>query len=373
MQKSFMPLKLTSRQKLVRETRRFGRQLGALVLRPWGHVARVAYDLQRRRSVRVTEGAQALQDEVAVILIYQPNGVLESTFWQIRWMAERGVTVIVVSNAPLNEDDRADLASNTYIVVERPNVGYDFGGYREGIMQLLDRGIHPSALYVMNDSVWFPLSETSDVLECSRAAAEDLWGLFVGLNWRRRKIGNLYNNHIQSYFFRFSGTILGDPAFARYWRRMSLVSSKHIVVEQKELLFTGYFSELGYSVGGLYNWREVVDFLLALDDEQMMHDILIHQAQFLRNEAAVILPLLNSGRMTALEVRDVLRDKIDSTSIFGFSTAMHPAIMAALDFPFLKKQHAPIYIGQRAKLIELGLHHTFPDAVRREVESWNRS
>ncbi|WP_042245290.1 hypothetical protein [Paracoccus sp. PAMC 22219] len=73
-EKPFMPPEKTLAQKLDRETRRVGRQIAALVLPSWGHVARAAHDLRRHKTVRVTEGAQPLMDEVAVLLIYQRAG-----------------------------------------------------------------------------------------------------------------------------------------------------------------------------------------------------------------------------------------------------------------------------------------------------------
>ncbi|TGN60504.1 hypothetical protein E4L95_10580 [Paracoccus liaowanqingii] len=370
-QKSFMPPKLTLSQKLAQETRRLGRQVAGLVLPSWGHVARVAYDRRRARSVRVSEGVQAALDEISVLVIYQPAGLLDSTCWQVRWMAARGVAAVVVSNAPLSDDDRQTLAGMAHLVVERPNVGYDFGGYREGILQLSERGIRPRALYVMNDSMWFPLSEDSDILDRSRAAPEDVLGLFVDLDWRQRTIGNLDGSHIQSYFFRFSQRLLEDPEFWRYWTKMSLVSSKRIVIELRELRLARHFAERGYRVGGLHSWKQVVHYLLTLDDEDTMGQILRHQCQVNRKDAAVIEPLLHKGGLSALDIRDALRDQISRTNILVFSTALHPAVMTALGFPFLKKQRVPMMVGKRAKIIESGLHRDFPDPIAREVETWD--
>lgn len=371
-EKPFMPPEKTLSEKLVRETRRVGRQIAALVLPSWGHVARAAHDLRRHKTVHVTEGAQPLMDEVAVLLIYQPRGLLDSTLWQLRWMASQGVSVVVVTNAPLAADDRARLAELSHLVVERPNLGYDFGGYREGVLQVLDRGIRPKALYIMNDSMWFPLSEDSDVLKRSRAAPEDLWGLFIDLDQQHRETGDMNAQHVQSYFFRFSGRMVRDPDFDRYWRKMSLVNEKRIVIQLRELGLTRHFRKLGYSVGGLHSWRDVVQFLLTLDDEQMMRDILHHQAQVNRKDSRLLDPLLADPTLSALQIRDMLRERIDNTELLVFSTALHPAVMTSLGFPFLKKQRVEMMVGKRAKMIELGLHAAYPEPIRREVEMWDK-
>ncbi|PTE23535.1 hypothetical protein C5F48_01450 [Cereibacter changlensis JA139] len=366
-----MPPEKTGREKLAREVRRLGRQMAGLVLPSWGHVARLAHDRQRSKTVSVTDGRQGLQDELAVLLIYQPKGLLDSTLWQIRWMAARGVSTIVVTNAPLSATDRDRLAEIAHLVIERPNVGYDFGGYREGILQVLDRGIRPRALYLMNDSTWFPLSEDSDVLDRSRAAPEDLWGLFVDFDMHIRHKGDLSAQHLQSYFYRFSERLMQDPEFEQYWRKMSLVSEKRVVIKLRELGLTRHFSKLGYSVGGLHSWREVAEFLLSLNDEKMMRDILNHQAQVSRKDARLLDPLLQDPNLTALQIRDQLREDIDTTRLLAFAIGLHPAVMKSLGFPFLKKLRIPMLVAKRSKLVELGLHAAYPEAIRREIEMWD--
>ncbi|MEH6774184.1 MAG: rhamnan synthesis F family protein [Cereibacter changlensis] len=369
--KNFMPPEKTGREKLAREVRRLGRQMAGLVLPSWGHVARLAHDRQRGKTVSVTDGRQGLQDELAVLLIYQPKGLLDSTLWQIRWMAARGVSIIVVTNAPLSATDRDRLAEIAHLVIERPNVGYDFGGYREGILQMLDRGIRPSALYLMNDSMWFPLSEDSDVLDRSRAAPEDIWGLFIDLDYQHRRKGDVSRQHIQSYFYRFSEKIIGSSDFERYWRRMPLINEKRIVIQLRELRLTSHFSNLGYSIGALHSWREVIDFLLTLNDEQMMRDILQHQARVNPKDAILLDPLLQDTCLTSLQIRDLLRDKIEKLDILSLTIGLHPTVMTSLGFPFLKKLRRSMLVAKRSKMVELGLHAACPEPIRREIETWD--
>lgn len=370
---SYLPPKKTKSEKFVREVKRLGRQLSFYVLPTWGHLTRINYDRRRATDVRTTEGMKSLEDEVMILLIYQPKGLLDSTMWQIEWMAAKGIATIVISNLPLSDADRTRLQAISYLVVERPNVGYDFGGYREGILQLVDRGIRPKTLYVLNDSMWFPLTEDSDVIERCRAAPEDLWGLFVDLDWRHRLTGNLDGKHIQSYFFRFSEHVLQDQRFWDYWLKMSVISSKRVVINVRELKLAPHFADMGFSVGGLHSWQEVVDYLLALDDEDKMAAILEHQPQVRKGDAIIIEPYLQKQGLSALQIRDELRDQIADTHIFLHSTAIHPFLMMDLGFPFLKKTRISIMIAKRRKLVELGLHNTFHETVRREVETWDKN
>ncbi|WP_406720170.1 MULTISPECIES: rhamnan synthesis F family protein [Thioclava] len=330
-------------------------------------------DLQRSRKVHVIEGQQVATQDVVVLLVYQPKGILASTYWQLDWLAKQGLSVVLVSNTKISDADKAKLSPLTRLIVERPNIGYDFGGYREGVLQVLDRKMAPRNLYVMNDSMWFPLSEDSDVIDQSRAAPEDVWGLFVDLDWRHRKAGNHHRTHVQSYFFRFSQKVVQDPRFDRYWRKMSIVNDKRLVIKMRELKLANHFADLGFSVGGLHSWAEVRDFLINLDDEEMMDAILRLQCSVKRHDARIIQPLLERGDMTALQIRDALSDKIEATNLFVFSTALHPYVMRSLGFPFLKKQRVAEMIGARAKILELGLEAEFPPAIRDEVAVWDKN
>ena len=205
-----------------------------------------------------------------------------------------------------------------------------------------------------------PAPTDSDALLVERAAAGDHRAYELLVIKYQRKIERLI------------GRMVRDPDFDRYWRKMSLVNEKRIVIQLRELGLTRHFRKLGYSVGGLHSWREVVQFLLTLDDEQMMRDILHHQAQVNRKDSRLLDPLLADPTLSALQIRDMLRERIDNTELLVFSTALHPAVMTSLGFPFLKKQRVEMMVGKRAKMIELGLHAAYPEPIRREVEMWDK-
>lgn len=108
------------------------------------------YDVARSHQAQVWQGNAPLQDEVAVFLIYQETGVSDSILFTLSWLKDQGAAAVVVSNAPLTDSDKTRLMDLSYLVIQRPNLGYDFGGYREGILTVLERGtrryhLHPEA------------------------------------------------------------------------------------------------------------------------------------------------------------------------------------------------------------------------------------
>ncbi|MEL6914873.1 MAG: rhamnan synthesis F family protein [Pseudomonadota bacterium] len=357
--------------KAKRELMRLRRQISDPFAPTVGTLNRLAYDYRRPSRVKVFNGAADLEDDVAILLLFQPNGLLNSTIYQIEWLKKCGVSVVVVSNVELSEKDRATLEEKCHLVVERPNVGYDFGGYREGILQLYDRGILPRYLFVMNDSAWLPVQKDCDLISQAREASEDLWGIIMSLDVRPRKRRDFEMEHVQSFFFRFSPALANSRAFKRYWKNAPILNSRRLVIKHFETRMTDHFKRLGYTVGARTNWRDVRRHILALENEQELRAILKQLGASRDREVLSILPELDSGRLSALEVRDRLHDRIQENRAAFYSFAMHPYIMEEFCFPFLKKSRSEEMVAMRTELRRLGMHCEFPEAARAEVEAWD--
>lgn len=181
--------------KIQREFERVKKQVQSLRWYVWGPVNRWLYDRRRARDVQVSTGDVPAGDEAAVMLIYQPEAVPESIFFTLSWLGAQGLAPVVVSNLPLSDTDRARLCGLSHLVIERPNAGYDFGGYREGVLTVLERGIGSRAIHVMNDSMWFPLTEDLDAIRQAQSDPSDLYGLLCNVVTQGRQ-----RSYLQSYF-----------------------------------------------------------------------------------------------------------------------------------------------------------------------------
>ncbi|MEL6464111.1 MAG: rhamnan synthesis F family protein [Pseudomonadota bacterium] len=357
--------------KIKRESSRIARQLSGLVLPLLGYVNRFIYDSRRASTVTTHRGMVDLKDEVSILLVYQPNGILDSTIAQIQWLSDNGQSVLLVSNTKITDEDRYKLIPMCFLIVERPNLGYDFGGYREGVLQLRDRDIIPKFLYIMNDSIWLPISNDANVIREGREASEDVWGIFLSLDTKPRTRGAIDDEHIQSFFFRFSSSVLKDPGFWSYWEKMSLINSKRIVIKLRELQMGNYFKKLGYKIGALYNWKEIRSYILENNNEEEIYAIIKQQCVLRDRHAKSILPLIDSSQLSAVDARDQMSEQIKKHKTLFYSFAMHPYVMSKFKFPFLKKAYSDDMIAMRRELVRLGLHNDFLPEVRREVATWD--
>lgn len=346
--------------KIGREFQRLRRQLGGAHWYLSGGWQRRRYDARRAETVRVSEGNAPWRDEAAIVLLYQPAGISAATLFTLSWLRAGNVAAVAVSNLPLATGDRELLQRHCSLVIERPNLGYDFGGYREGIMTLIERGLPARALYVMNDSIWFPLRESTDVLQRARACPSDLYGLLCNEVTRGGK-----RRYLQSYFFRFGRLLLHSKEFRDYWRHLPLMNDKHQVVHRCERRLTGHFTDRGFSLGFRHHSRDLTEALLALDD-----DGLADAARFMMDaggkDRARLAPLLGSSLPFA-QIRPDIEALIRDRRVQSTFSAAHPGVLMQMGVPFLKKADTEPLRAQRRWLVKLGLAAELAAPIRAEI------
>ncbi|MDO5620923.1 MAG: rhamnan synthesis F family protein [Paracoccus sp. (in: a-proteobacteria)] len=348
-----------------KETQRLREQLDSLQWWWRGPLLRRRYDRQRDRLVMRVRGELSAAPEMAVLLIYQPDGMLDSTLFTLDWLVGQGVAPVVVSNLPLSPADLDRLRARAHLVIQRPNSGYDFGGYREGILTILEQGLTPQALYVMNDSMWFPLREDCDAIAHARASSADMFGLFRNCAPR----GDRWD-HLQSYFFRFSGRLVASDQFRRYWQDMSLIDNKRAVIRRYERKLTGHFQKHGFNVDSIHTRADLIQAILALDDAdlRMVVDYLIATDP---KDADRLRPLVETGQPFA-QIRPQIEALVQARKVNNSYSAAHPLLLEKLGVSFLKKGRGPGFVVQRAALHQLGLDAGYYPSVRAEVAGWDQ-
>lgn len=329
-------------------------------------IRRTRYDLHRKHSVKRFDGKQPASDTMAIILIYQKNGILPSLIRQLEHFAAKGISCVIVANHPLSQLDRQQLESHTHFMVERPNLGYDFGGYREGILSLREAGLTPRNLFVLNDSVWFPLRSDCRLIDDALADPADVYGIFYNTK-------NVEENHrhLQSYFYRFGAGLLDNPEFDTFWKRLPLYGSKRQVVRRCEVKLTGYFRSLGCSVGARYRPEDVVAASDNLTDSEAKQVAAWHATTTLRGRS-IFAKLAQMDPDT--EAWPAARQKAfhDSRFRYYFIDA-HPLILfRQIHSPFVKKSRELHFCAQRHALLQSDLHKDFEPHIRQEIETWDK-
>jgi lipopolysaccharide biosynthesis protein len=212
------------------------------------------YDRRALNFLKVREGDQPLSDRVAVFVLFQPSGLAPSTFFTLDHLLKNGWSPLVISNAPLTESDAADVSRRAAKVMERPNVGYDFGAYRESIRYLDRIGHRLERLILMNDSTWFPLREDDDSLARMEASGADL----VGHIYKIEDIKDRGRDHVESHLLMFSRRALEDEAFQRFWNCFVMSNRRDVTIESGEKRITQVGIAAGWAPKGLLSRETLI-------------------------------------------------------------------------------------------------------------------
>lgn len=318
------------------------------------------YDRSLRREIRRFEGGRPATPRVAVVLIYPGTGLLPSHLHTLGYLAQKGYAPFVVSNLPLPEADRARLLPAVWRYLERPNFGYDFGGYRDGVLELADEVKRLERLLLLNDSTWFPLPNTEDWLEAVEALGVDFAGAatnygtprpehesFREIVWNYR--ASHRNFHYCSFALCLRPTVLRHRGFLRYWQGLRLSDKKKRTVRRGEIGLSQWMLRNGFSHAATLDVRNLDRDLAALTDARLFEvarDLIIPEDPRLRALKSELLA------DPAVERRDLEKLVLLAVSRQGSSYALARYAISE-GHPFLKK--SPLWLSAEGSRISLRL------------------
>ncbi len=260
------------------------------------------YDSVLSRQVKRHSGTLPLSQEIGVYLIFPSHGVLPSHLRMLREMKAAGIAPFVVSNLPLSEENRAQLAPLAAFILERPNVGYDFGGYRDAVLELVDQLPDLKRLWLLNDSTWLipqPTSwfEDARALNVDFAAATSNFATprvdpdrFRDIDWAFSV--DHKNFHYASYALGIGSKILRDSDFLTYWQKLEIRNDKSRTVRRGEIGLSKWVLAKGYSHRATCEVDRLDIELAVLDDVEIdciAHDLIIPENPWLESQKTRIL------------------------------------------------------------------------------------
>lgn len=259
------------------------------------------HDRLRPETVRVQAGEVTSRSKVAVLLIFQPGGVPPTVELTCRHLVSKGYAPLIVSNSPLSPADRLALLPWCWHLMERPNFGYDFGGYRDALWWLEPQRENVQRLLILNDSVWFPAFEGEQLLDRLEMSPNDVTGALAAEDRRSRQAaGKARPLFLSSFMLMVSLKVLRSENFWRFWRDYRCSDSKHRTIRQGERGFSAAMSQQGsFSIGAVHT-RAQLDALITGADEPVAYEWLAG--------LVTLDPALESRRLVLLgqAVRDEL-------------------------------------------------------------------
>ncbi len=181
--------------------------------------------------------------KVCLFAQYDPAGrLLPHVIAYLRQLRDCGYAVHLAASGLENLDDAgaAALRSMHVAVHVRPNVGHDFGAWRD----LLRSGAADGAAQVLlaNDSVFGPVGQLAPLVSRMEAQGLDVWGMVESreLGW-----------HLQSWFLNMTAEALGRLAVQRVFDQPFEAMTKPEIVVRGELALGAAFQAEGLRCGAV--------------------------------------------------------------------------------------------------------------------------
>ncbi|MFW8635940.1 rhamnan synthesis F family protein [Cribrihabitans pelagius] len=340
------------------------------------------YDMVLARQIRTTAGRLPCGTRVAIYLIYPQGGLLPSHRLALDYMRENGYAPLVVSNLPLGGEDMAYLQDNSWRVIERPNVGYDFGGYRDGFLSISDAVYGLERVVFLNDSSWFPLPGSRNWLKEAEGLGVDYAAAATSFGIPRVKPDQyqlvqwdydpgLRNFHYGSYAISVGAGMLGDARYERYWRSYPLTKEKNKVVRRGEIGMTRFALKHGFSHGATYDIRSLPGVLQNCSDAEI--NAYARSLNFLDDFPSKalmdrVLPGLDAER--SRQDRETLISLMLATAArIGVSYVLPKLLYDKHGFPFLKKSLVSVNKENSDRITEFAEALDGPDGavIREEI------
>jgi Rhamnan synthesis protein F len=358
--------------KIRRELDTARQQLLAIPERLIGPARQRRLDSQFPSGFRVMNGAASLGPRVAIFLVYQPRGMSASAVATCRHLSERGYSVVLVANSPVSAADEASLGRWVWRFVERPNFGYDFGGYRDGIRLLWHWSVSPESLIILNDSVWFPLDQNETMLVSMEASNAGFLGAL-----RHVDLPETDTEHagiFLSYFFLIKRAVLTSEVFINYWNAYVSTSNKYLTVRRGERGFSRTLFAAGVPSEGLYSRDR---FMAAVERQPaaFLRQTLVYGAYTdpgLEQARDALLRADATSEVWRRQAIDHIRAVVNKRN---FHSSFCFASIRLLGIPLLKKNKGELQVRMRRQYLRAVMAGDLPapePAVLAEIEASTR-
>lgn len=217
--------------------------------------------LERQRIVSIIPGSLPRKsDKFVVLTLFLAEQVPGFTSNFIEAIRQSQFNVVIVSNNRLLPSVRAALLEKCLALVERNNVGRDFGGYQDGI-SVVSRLFGPiERLVIANDSVFY-LRDGLEAFVSALDGSEDWIGVSEVFE---------YHYHVASFLMSFGRPVLESAAFRRFWSRYRPIGTRRWIIHQGEVKLSEQLVKAGFRPHILYKAEHLRPHLQARPAQQIL-------------------------------------------------------------------------------------------------------
>jgi hypothetical protein len=323
--------------KIGREIDRMIKNLKRKLSRVYEPILLKSYDKHWENQLQAHSGDMPVAEKIALILIFQPEKLRASTFETCLHLIKAGYAPLIVSNSEISNSDLIALKLVCWKAVVRPNVGYDFGGYRDGLRFMNSLDVRPRRVLILNDSIWFPTDKNETLLAQMEASDADLVGaIYQEGDHSRPKNSSRRNGFIESFFYLINASCLDAPAFKEFWETYRLSNLKYNAVYDGERQFDKQIKQAGLKVASILTRTSLLE-KLELQTSDFLRQVLVYAAYTDLHFAAKGAELIHNFDASAQWKMRTLAHIEQVSAKRHFHSSFCVATMTLLGASFLKK------------------------------------
>ena len=158
---------------------------------------------------------------------YHSNGLIRDDILDFFKKSKPFFDNIVLISTNLKKKEKKKIPKNINVII-RKNIGYDFFSYKIGLDYFLKKKNKLDInLFFLNSSVLFVnTNKLIKSLNNLKLGKDEIWGLTKSFE---------LTEHIQSYFFCFSTSILKNKIILNWWKKVKPYKKRQTIVNKYEL------------------------------------------------------------------------------------------------------------------------------------------
>lgn len=243
-------------------------------------VSTLFHDTFLAKRKKITRGHQPLEARAAVFAMYSRTGLTEDHLHSLRYLRDCGYATIIVSNSPIEEEQRETHQDLFHVLIERANYGYDFGAYRDGILFVEQALPQLSFLALFNDSCLFPaaLEERNNWLKNTETCSDEVHAVTDNFAINKKGEPSFEDPHFHyaSYALVFKSAFFQKPEFISFWRDIKLAFSKNLIVGEGEIKLSRFIVDHAQNHGATLSSSKLFNTIKAENNEEVIEDIYRH-------------------------------------------------------------------------------------------------
>ncbi len=180
---------------------------------------------------------------------YDPAGCIDTACRIAVQAVQKYGRVVFVTNGTLAPADRVWVRQSGAGRIERENVGFDVGAYREALLTLgREKLAEYEEIVLMNYTLAGPVCSLAAMFTAMDARpGAGLLGADPPLRHAEPPLWRAVPEHLQSHFIAVRPRLFNSDDFWNYWQEMALPTSYEQSIIRHETRFTPYFAARGYA------------------------------------------------------------------------------------------------------------------------------